>query len=180
VPDAGQTADAGDALSAAAKKLSGASFARGSSKQDYSTPRIFLDAVERRFGKLDFDLAATKENRVVEAYLGPDRAAPQHRDSLAFDWNTLNGNLWLNPPFDRIAPWAAKCSGTTKAGKRRIFFLVPAAAGSNWWRDFVHEKARVLFLNGRLSFDGKAPYPKDTALCIYGETSDYECWSWRV
>jgi phage N-6-adenine-methyltransferase len=163
---------------ATAVARTGASFARGSSKQDYSTPRIFLDAVERRFGKLDFDLAATKENRVAHDFFGPDNHDPRFRDSLACNWSTLGGNLWLNPPFARIAPWAAKCAEPLLP-RVRIFFLVPAAVGSNWWRDFVHKKALVLFLNGRLSFDGKDGYPKDCALCVYGAPPGYECWNWR-
>jgi hypothetical protein len=56
---------------------------------------------------------------------------------------------------------------------------VSPAVGSNWWRDHVHEKTQVFFLNGRLCFDGVAPYPKDCALCAYGMEPGYECWNWR-
>jgi phage N-6-adenine-methyltransferase len=167
----------------------GASFARGSSKQDYSTPVVFLAAVRERFGinRFAFDLAATVENARCEHFFGdPDRSHVSIRcdalDALAQDWRQLRGDLWLNPPFDRIAPWAAKCAISTIWSfipPRRIFFLVPAAVGANWWRDSVHEKALVLFLNGRLSFDGKNAYPKDCALCCYGFEPGYECWNWR-
>ena len=59
-------------------------------------------------------------------------------------------------------------------------FLVPAAVGSNWFRDYVDGKALVLLLNGRLSFDGAGPYPKDCILCLYGIEPGYEVWSWRI
>ena len=62
----------------------------------------------------------------------------------------------------------------------RIYFLVPAAVGSNWFRGYVHKKALVLFLNGRLSFDGKAPYPKDCLLAVYGVKAGYDVWKWKV
>lgn len=39
---------------------SGASLNRYKSEQDVRTPRDFLDAIENRFGKIDFDLAATQ------------------------------------------------------------------------------------------------------------------------
>ena len=42
----------------------------GSSKQDYSTPRAFLDAVEKRFGRIKWDLAAHERNHVCDLWLG--------------------------------------------------------------------------------------------------------------
>ncbi len=66
----------------------------------------------------------------------------------------------------------------------RIAFLVPAGVGSNWYRDFVHNKARVLALNGRLAFiEGKPKllYPKDCILCLYGPdfAPGFDVWSWK-
>lgn len=150
----------------------GAAFARGASKQDYSTPQDFLAAVKKRFGMLTFDLAATRDNAVTTVFFGLPL------DSLKQDWTKLYGNLWLNPPFDKIEPWACKCAESVGEG-RNIFFLVPAAVGSNWYARHVHEKAMVCFLNGRLSFDGKAPFPKDCLLACYGLKPGYECWRWK-
>lgn len=174
----------------------GAAFARGQSKQDYATPREFIDAVVSQFGALDFDLAATYENTVAPHFFGPPETKRGVRggthcrgiDAFTQDWTELSGNLWLNPPFDRIAPWAAKCAVSAewmyegcRPGEcpRKIFFLVPAAVGSNWWASWVHERARVLFLNGRICFDGIAPYPKDCALIVYGMPPGYEIWRWK-
>ncbi len=160
----------------------GASFARGQSRQDYCTPPEFLAAVKKRFriDGFEHDLAATVENTVAKHFFCDEE------NSLVQDWTRLLGNLWLNPPFGTIAPWAKKCAECEfqpaifpSDKEQRIFFLVPAAVGSNWWRDFVHDKSCVLFLNGRLSFDGKNPYPKDCALCVYGEKPGYECWRWK-
>jgi DNA N-6-adenine-methyltransferase (Dam) len=165
----------------------------GRSRQDYATPKIFIDAVKAHFGikRFDFDLAAVRANAVdnlgpADLYLGPDHSNVMCRDALLFDWSrTPKGNLWLNPPFAHIAPWAAKCNTARRwvmrggiVTRRRIFLLVPAAVGANWWRDSVHNKARVVFLNGRIYFDGVSPYPKDCALCVYGDKPGYEIWSW--
>jgi phage N-6-adenine-methyltransferase len=150
----------------------------GRSKQDYGTPRIFLDAVERRFGKLSFDLAAHSDNCVVGSYYGPGSTLGE--DSLVQDWAKLNGGLWLNPPFGDISPWAKKCASTEchYGVSRAIFFLVPASVGSNWYADHVHGKALVLALRPRLSFDGKNPFPKDCILACYGAQPEFDLWPW--
>lgn len=160
------------------KAATGATFARGASKQDYSTPPEFIAAVKRHFGlkAFDFDLAASSKNTKAKKFFDV------RADALKQDWTRLHGHLWINPPFGDIAPWAAKCAsaGTGSASRQRwIYLLVPAAVGSNWFRDHVYLKARVYFLNGRLSFDGKNPYPKDCMLAVYGEVSGHEVWSWK-
>lgn len=63
-------------------------------------------------------------------------------------------------------------------------FLVPAGVGANWYRDFIHRRALVLALNGRLAFMPDKPtwlYPKDCILCLFGPTvtPDFDVWSWR-
>jgi hypothetical protein len=143
-----------------------------------------------------FDLAAHKSNCVVPDYYGPDREEPGMRNSLSPDsiWQapTPSGkppraNLWLNPPFDTIAPWAEKCAATsgftqsrTRVVWQRVLFLVPASVGSEWFAKFCDGEALVLFLRPRLSFDGKNPYPKDCLLAVYGVQPGYECWKWTT
>jgi hypothetical protein len=43
----------------------------------------------------------------------------------------------------------------------------------------VHKKALVLALSGRLSFDGKAPYPKDLMLVEYNRADGFDVWDLR-
>lgn len=156
-----------------AAKRTGASFARGQSKQDYETPAEFITAVVNRFGPLAWDLGATRENAKAPAFISPEQ------NSLAEDvtWNYA-GNLWLNPPFDNIAPWAAKCAAAW-VYRNRILLLIPASVGSVWYAAHVHDKAAVKFLSPRLCFDGKHPYPKDCLLAVYGDEPGYECWRWK-
>jgi len=145
----------------------------GRSKQDYATPRAFIDAVVRRFGPLAVDLAATRENVVTPYYYS---AAD---NSLLQDWTILRGNLWLNPPFADIGPWARKCAESRDPDcVRRILLLVPASVGSEWFAQWVHRHALVIGIRPRLSFDGINPYPKDCILCVYGETPGFDTWRW--
>ena len=151
----------------------------GRSKQDYRTPPEFLDAVKRMLGIDQFllDLAATADNAVADRFISPEQ------DSLSVDtiWPETNVRewCWLNPPFAYLSPWVERAY--CDAGWCNTAMLVPAGVGSNWWRDWVHLKADVLFLNGRISFDGVAPYPKDCALLLYekGSQGTYTVWDWR-
>jgi phage N-6-adenine-methyltransferase len=153
---------------------------RGESKQTYGTPRDFLDAVRKKFGirAFAFDLAATKRNAVAPRYF------TQTDNALVQPWHRV-GHLpylkWLNPPFDRLAPWAEKSWIESQLGCELVM-LTPAAVGSNWWRDFVDGKAHVYLLNGRITFVGQTqPYPKDCVLLHYGPfvRPGYSVWSWK-
>jgi phage N-6-adenine-methyltransferase len=160
---------------------SGAAFNRGASKQDYSTPRDFLAAVEKRFGKIVCDLAATAENRVCDQFLGP--GSPYAADSLSCNWHKYRGLYWLNPPFANIEPWAKKCCEEMNRGAR-ILFLVPASVGSRWFEKYVLYMSDVYFLAPRLSFDGKHPFPKDCMLCHYEPLKNHfplraDFWRWK-
>jgi phage N-6-adenine-methyltransferase len=146
----------------------------GKSRQDYETPWEFIHAVETMLSeKFEVDLAATANNTKATRYVG--------YNSLNQDWDTYQGLLWLNPPFANIEPWAKKCAESVKA---RICFLVPASIGSNWFTNYVHNKAMVLALSPRISFDGKGPYPKDCILAVYrnlylSPITGFRLWRWK-
>lgn len=129
-----------------------------------------MDAVEDVWGKMTFDLAANADNAKAPDYY------TEEQDSLSQSWD-IPGSLWLNPPYSRIGLWAKKCAES----QRRVFLLVPASTGSNWFRDYVWDYATVSFLAPRLTFDGhKDPYPKDLMLCVYGgRVEPARLWRWR-
>jgi phage N-6-adenine-methyltransferase len=147
----------------------------GRSEQSVATPKDFLAAVEKRFGKIELDVAASHENTV-----GP-RYYTKVEDGLRHPWD---GRLnWCNPPFSKIAPWVEKARAEAEK-VRTTLVLVPASVGSNWWRDHVHQKCDVALLNGRLTFVGHTtPYPKDLALLVYCSNPfhayGYCVWDWR-
>lgn len=151
----------------------------GRSKQDYVTPPEFIDAVLHmlRIQEFIFDLAADEANAQADRYYGPGSNWGQ--DSLRFSWHWRGGWCWLNPPFGNITPFAQKCA--EHANDTYIALLVPASVGANWYIDYVAPFATVLNLQGRLSFDGKAPYPKDCVLALYGPGvyPSTHTWNWR-
>jgi phage N-6-adenine-methyltransferase len=146
------------------------------SKQDYCTPKAFLAAVRSRLQIQDFDidLAATAENTVTTRFYATAQ------NSLIQPWTVGDGWNFLNPPFADLAPWVEKAWAEAQRGARTAV-LVPAAVGSNWWRDCVHGKAHVLLLNGRITFVGETQgYPKDCCLLLYGPSivPQYSVWTW--
>lgn len=144
------------------------------SKQDYGTPWEFIDAVEKIWGPVVFDLAASYENTKALKFFG------EGQNSLDQAWSTLEGNLWLNPPYTDIGAWAKKAAFEHVIGRNKIFMLVPASVGSNWFAEHVHGKAAVIAVSPRLTFEGcKDPYPKDCILAIYGETPCFDVWRWK-
>lgn len=165
------------------RPLKQAGFNRGASKQDYQTDPLFMKAVVKRFGSMNHDLAATKENsQCGQDFYGP--GSKWAEDSLAIHWTSAFGssapNLWLNPPYDDIPTWAKKCSEYKGTGS--IFFLVPASVGSNWFAELVNPYAYTYILNGRLTFVGqKDPYPKDCMLAVFGARygGRIEIWRWK-
>ena len=143
------------------------------SKQNYATPPEFIAAVERRFGKLDFDLAADESNHQTPRWFGPGGEQP---DALAATWPS--GRLWLNPPFANVTPWVKKCAQHTG----EIFLLVTASVGANWFRDYVAPCADVYLLSGRLCFDGKNVFPKDCIIARFpymGQRPTIYIWGWQ-
>lgn len=160
----------------------GASMARGKSKQDYATPQDFRDAIVKRFGMPGFDLAASSGNMFAD---GIGSYFSEDADALSKSWEMTSGVRpdfrwnWLNPPFGNIAPWAEKCATESQRGAR-ILFLVPASVGANWFQEWVVPHAHVIELAPRLCFDGKSPFPKDLVLAAYccGLTGR-SFWRWK-
>ena len=162
----------------------GPTIKRGESSGDIWTPQVFIDAVERKFGTLQVDLAASLQNHKAPFWL------TEQENSLTVPWHKFNdGRCWLNPPYGNIAPWAKKCAEESKLGAI-ILFLVPASVGANWYWDYVEPFADVYSV-GRMVFDncfdkqGKlvtTSYPKDLILCHYYSRctgSRMQRWRWK-
>jgi len=147
---------------------------RGESKQDYGTPRNFIEAVEKRFGPIALDLAASADNAKAPKYF------TQADDALSQDWSKLDGLLWLNPPFADIAPWAKKCAASASV-RTRIILLTPASIASNWYWDHVRANAIVYAISPRLTFEGtEDPYPKDLMISVFGfGATGLGRWRWK-
>ncbi len=153
----------------------------GRSRQDYATPPALITAACDWLGidGFDFDYACGRSN--IKAPYG----WTVEIDALAqspHDWARVvaAGWGWLNPPFARIGPWAARSLEAMHEGAH-LMMLVPASVGSNWYRLLVdgRDNVEVLFLNPRISFDGVAPFPKDCMIVRYGTDAEFRTSVWR-
>lgn len=145
----------------------------GKSFQAYATPKDFLTAVERRFGVIRTDLAASAENAVAPVHFY------EQQNSLVQDWSALKGVSFCNPPYADLAPWAEKLL-TVRDRRGWTLLLTPAAVGSEWIAQHALDKLLVLLLAPRLCFDGKNPYPKDLVLICAGfSVRGIDRWRWK-
>ena len=151
---------------------------RGRSKQDVGTDPKFIEAVKRRFGPIAFDLAASDENAKAPNYY---RKEDNSLIQLWHEIKAVNGVLWLNCEYDQIEPWVMKCASESSLICKPILLLVPASVGANWFKHWVVPSAHVIFLNGRLTFEGHTqPYPKDLCLAVYfAGITGFSTWTWN-
>ena len=152
----------------------GASVGDKGSAQDYGTPPEFLSCVQRRFGKIGFDLAANRKNHVADDWFGPGSDCA--KDALKVDWRPYLRELrtkaeipWLNPPFNNIEPFAEKLR-FYKNERIWMPMLAPASIGTRWFAEYAEGHCLTIGLTAcRLKFIGaKDAYPKDLALFVYG------------
>ena len=180
------------------------------SKQNFATPENFLAAVKVKLGipAFDLDCAAEESNSVADSWYDVEQnALVQPWGGFGVGWN------WLNPEFALIEPWVEKAwreahpiaePRAAHPPGAQTAVLVPAGVGADWWGAWVHDRAYVLLLNGRLCFikdwattidpatekAGKGPprcysqpplYPKDCCLLLYSPIigPSYEFWNWR-
>lgn len=162
---------------------------RTETKQDYRTPQELRHAVEKRFGLISIDLAASDGDEIVPLV---KHFTPQE-DALKQAWLEAirTGVAWLNPPFRDIGPFAEMCAdwviNARNAGRGGavIAMLVPASVGARWWEHHVHTRAIVYALAPRITFHGETqPYPKDCALCVYDPrhtptSNSVHLWRWK-
>jgi len=158
--------------------VTGPTIRRGKSSGDIWTPWEFIRAVEKKFGPLAVDFAASGPvSAKAPVWLTPKQ------DAFTYNWANLLacagdglGLGWLNCEYGDIAPWAKKCAMEAERGWKG-FLLVPGSIGANWYWNFVEPFADVWSV-GRMVFDncfnkdGKpitTPYPKDLILCHYHE-----------
>lgn len=144
---------------------------RYKSEQDVQTPRSFLDAVESRFGKIGFDLAANASNKVVDDNAFFD---PKYLSALDVDWQNLFAKTyamvcWLNPPYGDIGPWVKKCAEDMKHRQGLTLVLIPVAPDTIYYRKYIEGQCLEIPLSPRLKFVGhKSGFPKPLMLLVYG------------
>ena len=149
----------------------------GRSRQDYVTPVEFIEAVTRRWGPIDVDLAASDGQERAPVWVTPEM------DTFSVDWTLFAGLLWINPEFKDAARTLAKALASMGCG-RVILVLLPASVSTDYFAKYVWPAAgplaRVITVRPRIAFEGEEQgYPKDLMLVGYGLEPGFETWNWK-
>lgn len=154
------------------------------SKKNWGTPRVYVDAVREAFaGRICLDPCSNRHSLV-----GADveYALPVH-DGLAMEWDYPT--IYVNPPYGvdkkrrtRIGDWLRKCADANEAYGSEVQALVPVATNTAHWKRYVFGRAdAVCFLaDTRLRFlvdgrDGGKGAPMACAMVYWGRNRGRFC-----
>ena len=124
--------------------------------QSWGTPHKYVNAVKKVFdGDIDLD-PCSNEFSVVKAKI--EYCLPLH-DGLKESWNYPT--IYVNPPYGidkergtTIKNWLARCAFANEEYNSEVLALVPIAANTTHWKQYVFTKAKsICFLyDTRLRF----------------------------
>ena len=122
----------------------------------WETPKTLISDLSEVFN-WDLDVCASNSN-VCDNFLS--------ENSLEEEWDGL---CWMNPPYGRkIGDWINKA----KESNTTVVCLIPSRTDTKWWHDNFPYCTLVVFIKGRLKFEGakqNAPFP--SAFMVFGKLS---------
>ena len=153
-----------------------------STKQDWQTPKVLYDKIDKGAGGILIDAAADETNHQCDLWYGPGSNITE--DALSFDW--IKGKThFLNPPFKGIEKWYQKCALEAERGIT-TFMLTPARCDTRYFHDHVPQWARrIWILKGRVPFVGGKYTSTFPTLIIQWSNADpwaplaWYFWDWR-
>lgn len=123
-----------------------------SDKMDWGTPQALYDQLDAEF-HFNLDAAASDENHKHKNYY------TSYDDGLNSEWSS---STFCNPPYGRaVGSWVHKAYMESLKGNTVVMLLF-ARTDTAWFHDWVHGKAEIRFLRGRIKFEGakyNAPFP---------------------
>jgi phage N-6-adenine-methyltransferase len=112
------------------------------------TPEWLLERIRPLLGgSIDLDPCTVPENPT-----GAERFYTRHDDGILQPWDAKA--IFCNPPFGpTLIHWAEKCA-TAHAAGAKVVLLVSTRPETGWFQAALRESDTVLFLSGRLAFQG--------------------------
>lgn len=142
-------------------------------KSDWRTPPEVVDLVRAALrGRIDLDPCANRE-ALAGGLIGEKRNifGPPDASGLEEPWS---GRVFVNPPFDELGAWAAKCRREHELHGCEVVLLMPARTDTAYWHEHVSTANAVCFWRGRIRFVGApAAAPFLVALAYWG------AWPWE-
>lgn len=116
-----------------------------SERDEYRTPLYLFRYALDLYGRIDVDLAATRENALCGQYFTAADSA------LELTWHCYGVRGWCNPPYSRIDPWIDKARIEADEGFETIM-LLPSLNGDARDATLLHHAAELTFIVGRIGF----------------------------
>ena len=120
-----------------------------SKSYEWETPQEFFLELHREFD-FTLDPCATQENAKLPKYY------TKEENGLSKNWD--GERVFMNPPYGReIARWVQKAYES----KALVVGLLPARTDTQWFHNWIYNKARIRFIKGRIKFSkqNSAPFP---------------------
>ena len=144
------------------------SYLTSSKHQAWETPQELFNALDREF-HFTLDAAATAKNAKCSNFF------TVARDGLKQNWG--GQRVFCNPPYGReVKKWVKKAYEEAQKPNTIVCLLVASRTDTQWFHDYIYDKAEIRFIRGRLKFeiDGKpgdaAPFP--SLIAIYRSKDD--------
>lgn len=135
-------------------------------KSDWRTPPEVVERLHLVWGgPPDLDPCASVEASLAkENWTGP---AFGGLDGLAQPWGERSA--YVNPPFDGLAAWSAKCALEHRERRSEVILLLPSRTDTAYWHEHLASAALICLWRGRLKFVGApAPCPFPVSFAYWG------------
>ena len=99
-------------------------------------------------------------------------------DGLEMPWK---GQVWVNPPFSDISPWAKKAVRSISHAEA-VWVLTPGDSSTRWWQHLAEHASFVVMWKNRPHFP-RPGHPKGSppgpihVFCITGAEQPYGTWA---
>jgi len=141
-----------------------------SESNEWGTPQMFFDKLNRMYGPFTLDAAASDDNYKVERYY------TKADNALSKNWS--GNKVFLNSPYGReLKKWVKKAYEEGQKNHTMVVMLIPARTDTRYWHDYVMKADEILFVRGRLKFtksvqtDKLDPAPFPSAVVVFRKTN---------
>lgn len=114
-------------------------------RDEWTTPQKVFDELDVEF-HFDLDPCATDENHKCDTYF------TEAQDGLTQDWG--GHRVFCNPPYSKISKWTEKCYREGQKDNTLVVLLIPSRTDTQYFHNFIYNRAEIRFVNGRLRFSG--------------------------
>lgn len=124
---------------------------------EWSTPQLLVDEICEKYNIHPiYDVCTTTQNTKFDLHFTPENNA------LSQEWDD---DFFMNPPYSQITLWMQKAYEQHLKYDVNALILVFAKTDTQWWHNYIENKAEVHFQKGRIRFLLNNIEPKRCKYC---------------